>query len=353
MNSHFEQKKSINFNSIESATHNEELLLKMSSKLLVYPCIDESFALFNPQSKSEIIIGNTEYKILSMFDGYTSSDEVIKNISGISSLDIKRLIVIFKEKGLIEGYEHKRKLSLSKFVILDFPLIKGLPNFSKKLCQYIINAMYAMALLSVVFTLLFYKVTINTIVIREIFMDIKIWHVFAYIIIFLISIFFHEMAHAIAAISAGAHVAAFRFEINNFFPGFSTVICGLTTLRKKIHLLRIELAGSITNLMLFSIGVIMYNAVSSDFLKKCFLVFYIFNLFVALFNQILILFKSDGLDVMSTILDVPELYRSNLLRLFAYNKSSSVFKNKQRLLIYYHVLSITFFTMISVLVILS
>lgn len=333
-----------NNNDINSAGphQNYQILPKMSSNLLMFSCDDGSFALFNPKGNSEIIIGSKEYHIITMLDGVTTLEK-ISNVLGVSISDLERLLNIFIKKGLIEGYEKKRKLSLFRLVILTLPFKNGASRFNRKLCHYLTNVLFVVTFAVVFLTLVFCNFTVNTEVIRYVFTDISISHIFIYISIFLFSIFCHEMAHVMAASGFGAHVAAFRLEINNFFPGFTTVICGLATIKKKLHLLCIGLAGSMANLILFCIGVIMYNVVALEFFRKCFLALYLFNLFVALFNQILVLLKTDGLSAMSTILDVSEMSGTSLHRLFVSLRHGSISKHKKQVLIFYHTLSISFF----------
>ena len=175
--------------------------------------------------------------------------------------------------------------------------------------------------------------------IEEYLKSINILKVFVYMTIITISLSLHELAHAIMARAMGAYVAQYHIGMIYFLPCVSTVICGLEKITVSSQI-KVALAGITANLWLYSLG-IWASAIFFDNNLGIYLsLFTFFNFMIALFNLTIFL-RTDGLHVLSVIVDCKKLRKLKITN----NKNSG---KRSLLEIYYLIFYVTM--MISLLV---
>lgn len=268
-------------------------LLKMSDELLDLGCVGDKHLLYHSKSERDIFLGNFEYEYLKMLDGKTHRSEISSRFSFLKTEEIDRINQLLCNKGLICGYEKRKKMDILNFHV--FSIKDRFKSTFSNTFKNFVESFFWVSIITVPIGIaaLVSGLEINSL--AEWILKISCNKIVSMFFIIVVSIFCHEIGHAIMAKAKGAVVVRYDFGFLSLFPCVSTVISGLSRIKNEDRI-KICMAGIINNLWLvlaFLIGYKLSNSLLLEFAA-------VFNIAVILFNLIIFI-KADGWQIINIL----------------------------------------------------
>lgn len=284
----------------------------INKDIILIPSCDSRVFAFNKKSKMSFSLGCNECKVLRLLDGTKSIDEVHNQCGEYSYSDIKKLIHELSNIGLIDTIDNSKLCKKNNMLVR---LITFLLNYKKGFCYpdkninphnilFKVLYFFVMYLSVPIFLLgLFLSVFMNIV-------DIKYTNSFKntalMIIIFIVSVSLHELAHMVVAKKNGASIAEVGLGINFFIPRFYSSILGMSYIDSKMKRLSIISAGIFANLNLAGIGLIVSFFVMKSSVLYIFQWLAIINIFLVIMNSVFFI-KLDGYFILTEIINDKKL----------------------------------------------
>ncbi|MGG0459731.1 hypothetical protein [Priestia aryabhattai] len=123
------------------------------------------------------------------------------------------------------------------------------------------------------------------------------------------TVFLHELGHAIVCKHYGGKVNEIGFYLIFFSPALYCDVSGIRAFNKNKHKIATLLAGILVQLIIFAIITILYVNMHID--SNLFSTFICWNLLMIISNIIPVI-KLDGYWILSSLVDIPNLYEKSL-----------------------------------------
>lgn len=156
--------------------------------------------------------------------------------------------------------------------------------------------------------------------------DFKFIHFVLFYIVTIITIFLHEIGHALACKYFGGKVKEIGFLLLFFSPALYCDVSGIRMFKKKQAKIITLLAGIFVQIFILSIMSILYHFIyeGSSFIAT----FALWNLIMVVSN-IVPFIKLDGYWILSSWVNIPNLYEKSLKYALG-NKSGVLFNERER-----------------------
>lgn len=269
-----------------------------SSEIVYLGEITQKHLYYHKQSSRDIYLGETEHLFLESITGDKTVSELASNFS-MSPQKANMLCKYLCEKGLIKGFEYRKKKTVYNVVLFSIQSKQG-QNYSYK-NKKISDIFFWISFLSPIVLFWWFLKYFNYIVFIDSLKYAKLSDVFVFLSIVFISFYVHETGHARFSRYAGAYVIGYDFGFISFLPCVTTVVSGLSKI-KLLDRIKISLAGISNNLLLSTFAIFLFSIRPSFYME--FLI--VFNVMIALFNLIIFM-KTDGwqlLNILSSGIDV-------------------------------------------------
>lgn len=269
-----------------------------SSEIVYLGEITQKHLYYHKQSNRDIYLGETEHLFLESITGDKTVSELASNFS-MSPQKANMLCKYLCEKGLIKGFEYRKKKTVYNVVLFSIQSKQG-QNYSYK-NKKISDIFFWISFLSPIVLFWWFLKYFNYIVFIDSLKYAKLSDVFVFLSIVFISFYVHETGHARFSRYAGAYVIGYDFGFISFLPCVTTVVSGLSKI-KLLDRIKISLAGISNNLLLSTFAIFLFSIRPSFYME--FLI--VFNVMIALFNLIIFM-KTDGwqlLNILSSGIDV-------------------------------------------------
>lgn len=301
--------------------------LKMSSELKHYVCDDGTGIIYHSKSNREIRLGKTEYRFLLRLNGIDSISTILQEFEKLDEEHAWKLVKIFCEKGLIQGYEKKRKINLLKITFFEIKSKDYKRNKSFCIYKFFLNLfIYTAVPVAFIATRLFIKYSNIEDLVKNI-SELGIWNnVILFFIIASISLTLHELFHSWTARLEGAYVPQYNLGITFCFPCINTVVCGLEKISVKGQI-KVIISGISINFWLYFIGVIGVIFAGNP-MRRIFMIILGLNAMLAMFNLVIFV-KTDGLHIFSILIG------DKLIRQFSILKINKYIRQKKYVEIYF------------------
>lgn len=307
--------------------HTEEQIAFVLKQLeqgtsLYKPCISHEIDLFerkggggftyNKTTKSSFSLGKTEYAVIKKMDGTRTADEISKLFESVSMAEIDRIINDFEKVGFIKGKEQKARTNILKVKIRLFNPDKYLKQeglFIKLLYYCIVYLTIPIFLIGILIA------TLNNINLLTLNVSVVLGTLTLPLcmLIVLVSISLHEMAHAFVAKYNGAIIPEIGIMLYWFMPCAYTSIGGISSIQSKYKRITFKAAGVLLNLQLVGWGLISLSFVSGRISEILIGIIYINA--ILFISNLLIFLKLDGYYILEEILDIKSLREKSFLYL--------------------------------------
>lgn len=293
-----------------------EKYLKMSSELKHYVCDDGTGIIYHSKSNREIRLGETEYKFLLKLNGINSISTILQGFENLDEEHAWKLVKIFCEKGLIQGYEKKRKINLLKMTFFEIKSKDYKRNKSFYIYKFLLDFfIYSAVPVAFIATRLFIKYSNIENLVKNI-SELGICNnAILFFIITSVSLTLHELFHSWTARFEGAYVPQYNLGITFCFPCISTVVCGLEKISVRGQI-KIIISGIAINFWLYFIGVIGMLFVGNP-LRRIFVIMLGLNAMLAMFNLVIFV-KTDGLHMFSILIGDKLIRQFSVLKINKY-----------------------------------
>lgn len=302
----------------------------ISSGVQISKTNENKFIVYVPQLDESYEIGYKEYSVLSLLDGKNDINNISEKIEHYSESEILALINEFEKLKMVSPFNQSKKNIKKKFNPIKIKLKLFEPNSiirsDSKIVRILSNFLIYFSLpISLICFLLSFAFDSQILS----FQIIKLpWYI--YIIYALLSDMFlaiHEISHAIVARRYNMSVAEVGLMFYIFIPVAYTNINGLSNEKSKQKKLYALLAGSLSNLILSSMLLLIASLVNTDVIKSFLLLCFISNVLI-IFVNCLIFIKYDGYYIFQILLNETFLREKSNYYLFGlFNKKKNMFNS--------------------------
>lgn len=280
----------------------------ISSRLEINDYDQERVTVFNRDTKRSYVIGRKEYNILINLDGSKSLEDIRKINNDFNVTQLRALIIQFEKLGLLNndsiGVKQKIwKMNIS--LVNGNKLIKSNSILTKIL--YFILVYLSIPIFCLGLATFIFKIG----VIRVNYQDnVSFFKSIIYIVVFLILLTIHELAHAVVSRKYNANVPEIGVLFYFFIPFVYTNLTFTRLLKSKWQQLMCLLGGIFSNLLIS--GICMGIACIDGFAYSVFFeMIALLNIVLVLINLI-IFFKLDGYYVFQLIQGESNLHEKSI-----------------------------------------
>lgn len=295
----------------------------------IYPFRSDEYLVQHKSLGYQLHINQRCYDLLCLVDGNRNIQSITRIYNEKSNVGIKPEVVysLLYQKlgkfGIINHNHHKvEKRSRSKYLALSFIFISPkLLSFITPFLTFLFKreVFYPVFLSSVVLICVVFYLNIEVIPLWLSIADVPMLNIVLYIIIFQLGSLFHEIGHAVACRSFGAHPGGIGFGFYLFTPVLFTDVSDAWKLSKGEKVV-VNLAGVYFECILASVT-LLYYLFTPDItylILPCILIIHtLYNL-----NPFI---KLDGYWILSDLTETPNLQKKS------YNKVKDIFHRFKRL----------------------
>lgn len=278
----------------------------IASHIEAFPYETKKLNIFNRNTGKSYILGEKEAQVFVLLNGVNSIAEIHKKCSFYSVEDIENLISAFADIGF---FDKKKKFNPLKIQIRLFnpnKLIKENSLLSKILYRLVMICFPLLFFAGVITlhlkqpdTMAFFNSVIPG------FNDINIFNVIIIIVLSILCLSLHELAHMITARYYGVNVPEIGIMLYYLIPCAYTNISGINLLKSKVKRLIVLLSGSLINIGLIGVCfIVMSLAASPNIIIIC-ISLSIVNI-GTIFMNTLVFLKFDGYYMLETLMNEPK-----------------------------------------------
>ena len=273
--------------------------------MIVYPKKSENLIQINSHPKNiiynicnghEYYLGEKESELFNMLDGKTSFQKLIEE-NNITEHDLSKILDFFESEGLIEGAS-TNTTNIRRIRLINKKISQG--KYSKSTVLVIQHLISFAFLLSMLFIVFFIKSEKNHTALSFTLESIlNVNSIIVVLLSFFISVFFHELNHAITAVANGAYAVETGLMLQYFLPCAYVSVCGLKNITNKRKIINILSSGCMANVIL--IGIDLFKSYMLNSISYIDSIFIIVNVSIVAMNCILFL-RNDANQLVNALL---------------------------------------------------
>lgn len=226
----------------------------------------------------------------------------------ITEEDFKNLIASFESVGII-GNEKKEKKNVLFYRVKLFDPNSILNKFTETVFSSLqLNVAFLFcSILFILFGLICFINNFDSFT-SEFLSGFEFKDYIAFYLLTILAIFLHELGHAVSCKYFGGDVKEIGFLLIFFSPALYCDVSGIRTFKHKREKIITLLAGIFVQGLIFSLFACFYVF---DIWKTSFCATFAIWNFAMIFSNIIPVIKLDGYWILSTVIDIPNLYEKS------------------------------------------